>query len=187
MSLGTISDMQTSASQSVAGNWRILTTTNLDRLQERNEIRFLQEVFELLFNKTSAITSIAGFHDILTKEPMNSLHWIAKSTLELRSAVTQQVSSSDMEVFLVPRGDDFNPRCMTEDIDHGRKGTIKSSDSRGVVFCTTDLGLRCLRGVTKEQGTQYVEDILLMPKVLLQSTVDVMMPLETTLEFYSDS
>jgi hypothetical protein len=55
------------------------------------------------------------------------------------------------------------------------------------VFCTTDLGLKCPRGVTQEQSTQYVEDILLMPKVLLQSTVDEMVAPATTLEFYSDS
>jgi hypothetical protein len=172
MSLGAISDMQTSVSPSVAGQWRILTSTNLDRLQERNETSFPQEVVDLLFSITSAIASITGFHDILTKELMNSLQWIAKSTLELRSAVAQRVSSSDMEVFLIPHGHDFNPRFMTDDSSDGRKGTIKSSASHGVVFCTTDLGLKCIRGVTKDQGTQYVEDILLMPKVLLQSTVD---------------
>ena len=167
--------MQTSVSPSVAGQWRILTRSNLDRQQERNETRFAQEVYDILFNKTSAIASITGFHDILTKESMNSLQWIAKSTLDLRSAVTQRVSSSDMEVFLVPRGDNFNPRIMTDDTSDGRKGTIKSSASHGMVFCTTDLGLKCLRGVTKDQGTQYVEDILLMPKVLLVSTVEEML------------
>ena len=182
MSLGTISHMQTSESPSVAGQWRILTTTNLDRLQKRNETRFPEEVVDLLVNKMSAITTVAGFHDIrqeFTKELMNSLQWIAKSTLSA-------ISSSDMEVFLIPRGDDFNPRFMTDDSDHGRKGAInESSASRGVVFCTMDLGLKCPRGVTQEQGTQAVEDILLMPKVLLQSTVDEMVA--PTLEFYADS
>ena len=164
--------MHTSVSPSVAGQWRILTSTNLDRLRERD---LSEEVVELLFNKTLAIGSIAGFHDIPTQELMNSLHWIAKSTLQLRSAVAQQVSSSDMEVFLIPHGCEFNPRFMTDDTSDGRKGAIKRSASHEVVFCTMDLGLKRISGVTKDQGTQYVEDILLMPKVLLRSNIQEML------------
>ena len=136
----------------------------------------------------SALITVAGFHDIrqeFIKESMHSLQWIAKSTLELRSAVARSISSSDMEVFLIPRGDEFNPRFMTDLSSDDRKGAIKISDSREVVFCTTDLGLKCINGAIEVQGIPSVEDILLMPKVLLQSTVDEMVA--PTLEFYSDS
>jgi hypothetical protein len=161
---------------SVAAKWRALTTANLDKLQERNESTFPEEVMDFLMTKASAIVTTAGFHmrPKLTKELKNNLQWMTKSTLELRTAVLQQVSWSEMEVFLIPEGQNFDPRIMTDDSDNGRKGA-SSSVNGGVVFCTTDLGLMNSRGVTNEGGTELVEEILLKPKVLLQSNVEEML------------
>lgn len=162
---------------SVAAKWRALTTANLDKLQDRNESTFPEEVMNFLMTKTAAIVAVAGIRDMrsqLIKELRNNLQWMTKSTLELRTAVQQQVSWSEMEVFLIPSGQNFDPKIMTDDSDNGRRGA-SSSVSRGEVFCTIDLGLQSSRSVTNEGGTGSIEEILLKPKVLLQSTVGEML------------
>src|SRR5262245_21489994 len=127
-------------SPSVAAKWRAMTINNLNKLQERNEMTFPAEVATFLISKVSAFIAIAGFQDIppdLTKQLKSNLEWMAKSTLQIRTVIIQQVSLGDTEVLLVRPGCDFDPGVMTDDSDNG-----VHSASGGEVFCTMDLGLR---------------------------------------------
>jgi hypothetical protein len=79
--------------------------------------------------------------------------------------------STSFDVVAVEHSEPFDSKSMLDAFgDYG--------PSRGTVLCTTELGLRCttrISGEPENEGT-IERRLLLRPKVLLESVVDVLDP-----------
>jgi hypothetical protein len=94
---------------------------------------------------------------------------IAKATCKLECVMKEEIMSTNFSVITVDHSQTFDSKNMCDAF--GDYGT-----SRGLVLCTTELGLRC--STRKNLGgsgkVEMVErQLLVRPKVLLESVVDV--------------
>jgi hypothetical protein len=149
----------------VSGKWRALTRSNLDG-------NLLPSLAAYVGPQLSAVITIAGFENAeqvamsLMAEPGNALGLIANSVAELKEGIAEKVTSCDMDVLFCPCGTSFDARWMTDAFN----GSQVSSDE--LVLCTTNLGLKLTRSVTKDRNTEYEDIVLLRAKVALQSVMD---------------
>jgi hypothetical protein len=153
----------------VSGKWRALTRSNLDG-------NILPSLVAYVSPQLSAVITIAGFENAeqvamsLMEEPGNALRLIANSVAELKEGIAEKVTSCDMDVLFCPCGTSFDARWMADDFNSGPKGSQVSSNE--LVLCTTNLGLRLTRSVTKDRNTGYENVVLLGARVALQSVMD---------------
>ena len=122
----------------------------------------------------STIILIASHHDSLAQNSLNdlssNLSSITMLVLELRKVIGDK-TLHDFELLCPPSETPFDGKWM---VDYHRSDG--SSDAEPI-FCTTGLGLRRTKRVTLGQSTRPVENILLMPRVVLQSVVaDILAP-----------
>ena len=82
--------------------------------------------------------------------------------------------STTFDIIAMEHSESFDAKSMHDTFgDYG--------PSRGTVLCTTELGLRCTTRISGELGKMESEGtiekrLLLRPKVLLESVVDVLDP-----------
>ena len=154
---------------SIAGRWRAMTKSSLDRLHGTDQ----KALRDSMTAGISTVLEVAGYSaEVLretTNEWMHNLGSIISSTLQLRTAIGVGISSRELEVIIHPFGTQFDAKTMINNFDNGRHKFTRRIAGDKVVFCTTDLGLRSWRGIKKEFGTEYVAEVLLKPKVALQS------------------
>ena len=159
----------------IVGRWRALNESHLERLQNKEETGAAADVTAFMFTRVSAVIVIAGYHEglppKLAEEVLSNLRSITKRILELRSTIGGKSPFCDLKIVHHRTGTPFDPKWMDALLYQGDRARAEP------VLCTTDLGLRRSRIIAGEKGVDYVDDILLMPKVLLQSTVeDVLEP-----------
>jgi hypothetical protein len=159
---------------SIAGRWRALTKSNLDKLHDQLNPKSLPVVLgKIVITHLSAVLTISGYRDLpqeLTDDLNRNLFSIIQCLLELRCAIREKTLFYDLEVILHPFGTPFNPTLMEDSFGCSRQPT-----GDGQILCTTDLGLRrCEVKLINdnEWETDFLEDILLKPKVALQSVLD---------------
>ena len=123
----------------------------------------------------STLLTIAGYrHDLptpLIDELVANLQSITSSAVELRSAIAERISSCDMEVVYLPSGALFDPKSMDDSFGDGFR-SFEGDDKGDTVLCTTHLGMKVSRGVAGGDGTEVVVEVLLKPKVALQSVAE---------------
>jgi hypothetical protein len=161
----------------VSGKWRALTKSSVDKLLDGGKTSFSSYVTKLIAERLSAIMIIAGCYDAIyayktvTEKFESKLALITKSVLELRRVTGEKITSCDMSVFGYLCETPFDAALMFDDFNNGAKPELSSG---GVVLCTTELGLRLAKSVSKDGRAEYVEETILMPKVVLQSAVEDM-------------
>jgi hypothetical protein len=159
----------------VSAKWRALMRSNIET---RDGGKTNLSNLAAYVSQLSAIITIAGFQNAeqvamsLMEEPVprDGLQLIANSVAELREVVVEKVTSYDMDVLFCPCGTSFDAMWMTDNFNSGREGSKVSSD--GLVLCTTNLGLKLTRSVTKDRNTEYEDIVLLGAKVALQSATN---------------
>lgn len=99
---------------------------------------------------------------------------ISKAVLKLEKVARQETMSTSFEVVVA---DPLHPLFVPEGMQDafGEYGP-----SKGAVLATTELGLRCVTRVVLERSeggeVRLEERVLLMPKVVLESVLDVLRP-----------
>jgi hypothetical protein len=150
-----------------------LTRSHLDRLHHRDGVRFTSEVTKFISTRLLAIVTIVGYPDSLPSalidEVSAGLQSITRSVVRLKSAIEGKILSSNMEVFVVPCGTIFDAKVMVGESNN------RQDDNDDLVLCTTELGLRCSSFAIEDQVTDSSEEILLLPKVILQSAIPEML------------
>jgi hypothetical protein len=170
--LAMVSDMLSSVAPPIAGRWRALTKSNLDRLYDQSNPKTLSVVLnEVMSTQLSAVLTIAGYRNLpqqFSDGLSRDLALITVCLLELRCAVRAKTVSNELEAFLHPFGTPFDPTSMQDSFGSSCHGRMDVQ-----VLCTTDLGLRRSEAkfIGVEQETEFVEDVVLMPKVALQLTI----------------
>ena len=160
--------------------WRSLTKSNVDRLSG-NETSFSLDVTRYIASKLSALMTIAGCHEkyaynAVTEDFGNKLELMVISLQELRKAIGEKITSCDMGVFGYNCGTTFDPVLMADNFNNGPK--TDEIHSVGPVLCTIALGLKLSKRVTKDGKVEDVEEVLLLPKVVLQSAMDDIIGIE---------
>lgn len=81
--------------------------------------------------------------------------------------------STSFDVIAINQNDPYNPNCMCDAFgDYGA--------SHGPILATMELGLRCTTRLRQSEpsgaGTMLEQRMLLLPKVVLESVLDVLDP-----------
>jgi hypothetical protein len=123
----------------------------------------------------SAILTIAGYRDLpqeFSDDVSRNLTSISQCLLELRCAVREKTLFYELEAYLHPFGTPFDPASMKDSFCSSQP--TSGGMGNGQILCTTELGLRRSEAkfINIERETEFVEDILLMPMVALQSVLD---------------
>ena len=154
---------------SVAGKWRALTRSSLDRLNDKD---LDSQLVDVMSTTLSSVLTAAGFdypaHSTTLKR---DLTLISKLTMEIKRAIAA-IESCDMEVFLCPTDTPFDSKVMGKSFQEKRTITTNVAELlwTPVVFRTTEMGLRGFKRVDgRTRGTQRAWDILLQPTVVLKS------------------
>jgi hypothetical protein len=157
----------------VVGLWRTLNESHLEKFQDKQETGAASDMTAFIFTRLSAVVVIAGYEyglpPKLAEAVLSDLRPIIKCMLELRGIIGGRSPFCDLKVVHCRGGARFDANSMKSLHAHDESS---GSAIPGVVLCTIDLGLRRLRVVAGKQGVDYVDDVLLMPKVLIQSIVE---------------
>ena len=125
-------------------------------------------IYKGILTILSAIILIAGHHDSLAQTSLNdlssNLSSITTLVMELRRIIGEK-TLQDLELLCPPSETPFDGKWM---VDCHRSDGGSNAEP---ILCTTDLGLMRTKHVTLGQSTKPVENILLMPRVVLQSVV----------------
>ena len=145
---------------SVAGKWRALTRSTLDRFNDKD---LDSQLVDVMSAALSSVLTAAGFnYSVGSPTLTRDLTLISKLTLEIRRAIAA-IESCDMEVFLWPTDTPFDSKVMG--MNFQEKRTVST-----MVFRTTEMGLKGFKRVDgRTRGMQSAWDILLQPKVVLKS------------------
>jgi len=167
----------------IVGLWRTLSESNLEKFQDKEEATAATAASDMtafIFTRLSAVVVVAGYDyglpPKLAEVVLGDLRSITRGMLELRCVIGGRRSPfCDLKIVHHRGGIRFDPSLMkslhlpeSESDEDGGSATR----APGLVLCTVDLGLRRLRVVVGKHGVDYVDDVLLMPKVLIQSTVE---------------
>ncbi|KIY64373.1 hypothetical protein CYLTODRAFT_102542 [Cylindrobasidium torrendii FP15055 ss-10] len=156
--LAAYTSVRRSSPQSVSARWRAL-------VYSRHKYEDLGQAFGRLHNHliSSTTTVMHALGYALSKEVLVSgVKPITEAIIRLDRAAGEAALSQNLTVAVVVPGATFDSRKM-EDMD----GSSDSSKA-GMVACCIELGLHCTeRGGS---GEPVVDELLLKPKVLLEST-----------------
>jgi len=178
------SQMYLSEVQSTSSRWRALTHRHIQELHPRLEEFAVNDLIETIFRWSSDIFIISGVSNPqkascsfegLRARFGTQVRRIANAVFKLAKITREEIMSTNFDVVAVEHGQSFDRKEMTDAFaDYGT--------SVGAVLCTTDLGLSCSTrkskgGVgQKEQEGNVERRLLLRPKVVLESVVDVLDP-----------
>ncbi|KIM36859.1 hypothetical protein M413DRAFT_13641 [Hebeloma cylindrosporum] len=159
--------------QAISGRWRAITSTQLQAVEGESNVNAMVETIV-------GLMCVAGWPPLSPQAQkalgsvQNKVSTIEKKSTELKKAVKQDVTTTDMEVFLATPGALFTEEM--EDVDTESEGVGNSgSGSTGPekrILCTVGMGLR--KTTRKKDGAGPLEtqiDLLLKPKVTLPSVL----------------
>lgn len=168
--------------QPTSSRWRALTHKHIHELHPELNEYAINEMTETIFRWSLDIFLISGSTNPqpnpASRENFRArfgaqVKRISKAACRLAQVTKEEIMSANFEVIAADSGQLFDGQEMMDAFeDYG------SSD--GVVLCTTELGLRC----STRKATSNVPDseesidrrILLRPKVVLESVVEVIDP-----------
>jgi len=160
-----------------------LTHRHIQELHPRLEEFAVNDLIETIFRWSSDIFIISGASNPQNTSSLEGLRArfgtqvrrIANAVFKLAKIMREEIMSTNFDVVAVEHGQDFDINEMTDAFeDYGT--------SVGAVLCTTDLGLSCSTrrstgGLGPREQEGYVDRrLLLRPKVVLDSVVDVLDP-----------
>lgn len=160
--------------QAISGRWRAITSAQLQAIEGESNVN-------AMFETIIGLMCLAGWSPLSPQaqkaiaSAQSKVSTIEKKATELKKAVKQDVTTTDMEVFLASPGAAFTEGM--EDVDTESEGVRKSgSGSTGSekrILCTVGMGLkkttRKKDAVTGSLESQI--DLLLRPKVTLPSVL----------------
>ena len=160
--------------QAISGRWRAITSAQLKTIEGESNVN-------AIFDMIIALLCTAGWSPLSPQaqkalaSAQNKVFTIEKKSTELNKAVKQEVTTTDMEVFLANPGAVFTEEM--EDFDTESEGVGNSeSGSTGPekrILCTVGMGLK-MTTRKKDGATGSLEDqihLLLRPKVVLPSVL----------------
>ncbi|OJA13620.1 hypothetical protein AZE42_03972 [Rhizopogon vesiculosus] len=174
--------MSQSEPQPTSSRWRALTHKHIHELHPELTDYAINEMTETIFRWSLDIFLISGSTNPqpnpASRENFrgrfgSQVKRISKAACRLAQVTKEEIMSANFEVIAADSGQPFDGQEMMDAFeDYG--------SSNGVVLCTTELGLRCsTRRATSDAplSEENVERrILLRPKVVLESVVEVIDP-----------
>jgi len=145
--------------QAVSGRWRSLTRGQL-KLETNTWLN------ELMAELRGIL--MAASWEVLTEDSVRSFEGkveaIFKAVLDIRTAIGEKVTSSDIEVNVVPPGSPFSKALMEDDYPGDRREGRPES-----VVATTGIGLWKVAPSAPNGALAYMN--VLSPKIVLESTL----------------
>lgn len=168
--------------QPTSSRWRALTHKHIHELHPELNEYAINEMTETIFRWSLDIFLISGSTNPqpnpASRENFRArfgaqVKRISKAACRLAQVTKEEIMSANFEVIAADSGQSFDGQEMMDAFEDYR-----SSD--GVVLCTTELGLRCSMSRATSDAPASEESIdrriLLRPKVVLESVVEVIDP-----------
>ncbi|KIY47905.1 hypothetical protein FISHEDRAFT_44373 [Fistulina hepatica ATCC 64428] len=164
--------------QPTSSKWRSLTHRYIHSMYPTLTDYSVNELSETIIRWTCDIFAIAGSTSsdvVSTRDGLRSrfgeqIRRISRGVERLEVVMKEETMSTNFDIVSAGYGDTFNPRTMTDVF--GEYGT-----SRGQILATTELGLKCTTRKSAVNDTGSIEQrLLLQPKVILESALDVLDP-----------
>ncbi|TFK70335.1 hypothetical protein BDN72DRAFT_766659 [Pluteus cervinus] len=173
--------MRLAEPQPTSSRWRALAHKHIHTLYPTLTDYATGDLAETIFRWSSDIFIIAGCSSYDSASPRDSLRGrfgdqvrrISKSVIRLAQVSREEIMSTCFEIVSVDHGEAYDPSVMADAFQD-------YVSPRGGILATTELGLRCT--TRKGSETQDEDDIsleqriLLQPKVVLESVLDVLDP-----------
>lgn len=170
--------------QPTSSRWRSLTHKFVHSLNPGLQDHAFNELVETIFRWSLDIFTVAGgvhaengtsLKDSLRLRFSTQVQRIARAVCKLAQVTREEIMSTDFEVLAIDHGGIFDGKRMADVF--GEYGP-----SRGTILCTVELGLSAatrrssgeVPSVEKEGAVE--RRLLLQPKVVLESVVDVLYP-----------
>jgi hypothetical protein len=168
--------------QPTSSRWRALTHKFIHSLNPGIQDLAFNELVDTIFRWSLDVFIVAGgvhaengtsLKDSLRLRFSTQVQRIAKAVCKLAQVTREEIMSTDFEVLAIDHGGTFDGKRMADVFgDYG--------PSRGTVLCTSELGLsattrRSSGDVDSVEKEGIIERrLLLQPKVVLESVVDVL-------------
>jgi len=170
--------------QPTSSRWRALTHRHIHNMYPYLNDYAVNDLAESIYRWSSDIFLISGCNISEKTSPASKdglrarfgeqVRRIAKTVSLVAQVTRQEIMSTNFDIISVGPGDKFDPRRMSDAFGD-------YSTSRGAILATTELGLRCTtrresRDATKEEDGEIETRLLLQPKVVLDSVLDILDP-----------
>ncbi|KXN80756.1 hypothetical protein AN958_07864, partial [Leucoagaricus sp. SymC.cos] len=122
---------------------------------------------------TTSLSSTSSSNTTLRARFGDHIRRLSKSVIRLAKVLREEILSTSFELIAIDPSPLFHERTMIDAF--GEYG-----HSHGAVLATTELGLRCVtrmgtrEGVGSEEEVLLEQRVLLMPKVVLESVLDIL-------------
>lgn len=169
--------------QPTFSKWRSLTHRHIHALYPTLADHAVNDLCETILRWSSDVFIIAGCQSYETASTSSrdglrarfgdQVLRIAKSVTRLARVTREDIMSTSFDVIAVNQSDPYNPNGMSDAFgDYGA--------SRGAILATMELGLRCTtrlrQSESSEADVRLEQRMLLLPKVVLESVLDVLDP-----------
>jgi hypothetical protein len=167
----------------MSSRWRSLTHKFVYSSTPGLQKHAFGELVETIFRWSLDILVVAGsthaennssLKDTLRSRFNAQVEHIARAVCKLAQVIREEIMSKNFEVLAVDHGGTFDSKRMADMFgDYG--------PSRGAILCTTELGLnaatrRSVGNLNVDSEDTIERQLLLQPKVVLESAVDVLYP-----------
>ncbi|KAK2462919.1 hypothetical protein APHAL10511_005117 [Amanita phalloides] len=162
--------MRTAEGQAIAGRWRALahayiSSQNEDSIQLKETTDYLKKILGYLLAGVGWSERVSNVP--IPPEYEEKIDIIARKAIEVHNILRKDVTSMDLEAYIVPFGHDFDSASMEDEYGDGEK------DSSSLGVCTVALGLRSKKVLVPKNHGAFKEEIddILKPKVVLVSAL----------------
>jgi len=178
---GIYSHMYIFEPQPSSSRWRALTHRYIHNIHPGLEEHAVNDLTETIFRWCSDVFLTSGCVNpdttptLLRTQFGGQVQRIARAVCKLAQVTREEIMSTNFDVTAVDHGQAFDGQRMSDAF--GDYGT-----SRGIVLCTTELGLRSTTRKGGREVGKMAEDgtiegrLLLQPKVVLESVMDFLDP-----------
>jgi hypothetical protein len=168
--------------QPTSSRWRALTHKFIHSLEPELQELAVNDLVDAMFRYSLDVFTVAGgvhaengtsLKDSLRLRFSTQVQRIARAVCKLAQVTREEIMSTDFQALAIEHGSVFDGKRMADVFgDYG--------PSRGTVLCTSELGLsattrRSSGDVDSAEGI-IERRLLLQPKVVLESVVDVLYP-----------
>ncbi|KAH8832714.1 hypothetical protein DL96DRAFT_1811307 [Flagelloscypha sp. PMI_526] len=160
------SHMHMAEPQPVASRWRSLTHQHIRALHPDMDEIATDEMTETILRWAADVLVISGCPDSHTLKSRfaSQLKRITWSVARLTKVLREEIMSTNFDIFAIEGGQGFEHNLMKDAFG-------EYSRTSGSVLTTTELGVRCL---TRMPDGSPERRVLLLPKVVVESVVDVL-------------